>query len=94
MHLGTLEIVVVVILLVILYGKRLPEITRIIGRSITTFKKTINKVKEEVQKEIDGNPKESSKSCQSNSVSETRVIQKEANRLETLTDNNKHDLAG
>jgi len=81
MHLGTPEIVVVVILLVILYGKRLPEITRIIGRSITAFKKSINTVKEEVQKEIDGDSKESSKSGRSNSVSET------------LTDN-KHDLAG
>lgn len=94
MHLGTLEIVVVVVLLIVLYGKRLPEITRIIGRSITTFKKTINEVKEEVQKEIDGNSKESSKNCRSNSVSETRVIQKEADRLEKLADNNKHDLAG
>lgn len=96
MHLGTAEIIVVIVLLVVLYGKRLPETMRIIGRGINTFKKSINEIKEEVHQEIDNDLKLSSNvkpKHKSDSISESRTTGLNENQSETPIDN-KHNLAG
>jgi len=43
---GPLELVVILAVLVLVFGKRLPDIARSVGRSLTEFKKGINEAKE------------------------------------------------
>jgi sec-independent protein translocase protein TatA len=43
---GPLELIVILAVLVLVFGKRLPDIARSVGRSLTEFKKGINEAKE------------------------------------------------
>jgi sec-independent protein translocase protein TatA len=47
---GWPEIVIVGILGVLLFGKRLPDVARYVGQSLTQFRKGISEVKDEVIK--------------------------------------------
>ncbi|MDI6789019.1 MAG: twin-arginine translocase TatA/TatE family subunit [Planctomycetota bacterium] len=53
MNIGPLEIVLIVILALILYGKRLPEITKALGKGYGEFKKSIDSVKREIQEQVE-----------------------------------------
>lgn len=50
MNLGSFEIIVIVVLALLLYGRRLPEITRAVGKGYKSFKKEVDGVKEELNK--------------------------------------------
>ncbi|MCJ7676030.1 MAG: twin-arginine translocase TatA/TatE family subunit [Sedimentisphaerales bacterium] len=43
---GPLELSVILAVLVLVFGKRLPDIARSVGRSLTEFKKGINEAKD------------------------------------------------
>ena len=43
---GPLEMVIILVVALVLFGRRLPEIARNIGKSLTEFKKGINEAKE------------------------------------------------
>ena len=52
---GPLEIIVILVVALLLFGRRLPEIARNIGKSLTEFKKGINEAKEakdDVEKDV------------------------------------------
>jgi len=54
---GPLEWIVIAIVAVLLFGRRLPEIARNIGKSLTEFKKGIKEAKD-AKEEVNGEVKE------------------------------------
>ena len=50
---GPLELIIILIIAVLLFGRRLPEIARGVGKSLTEFKKGVKEAKNEVTKEVD-----------------------------------------
>jgi sec-independent protein translocase protein TatA len=52
---GPLELIIILIVAVLIFGKRLPEIARGLGKSLTEFKKGIHEgkeIKEDLQKDV------------------------------------------
>lgn len=50
---GPLELIVILAVLVLLFGRKLPEIARSVGKSFTEFKRGINEAKETKDEIID-----------------------------------------
>ncbi len=52
---GPVEIIVILVVALLLFGRRLPEIARNIGKSLTEFKKGVNEakeVKDDIEKDV------------------------------------------
>jgi sec-independent protein translocase protein TatA len=56
--LGPTELIVIGVLAVLLFGNRLPGIAKSLGRSITEFKKGVNDISDDANKEIGNGKKE------------------------------------
>jgi len=52
MNIGTPEIIVIAILALMLYGKRLPEIMRAVGKGFREFKNSMSGVEESLKREV------------------------------------------
>ena len=50
---GGWEWIVILIVAVLIFGRRLPEIARGVGKSLTEFKKGVNEAKNEVESEVE-----------------------------------------
>ena len=64
---GPLEMVFILGVMVLLFGRRLPEIARNIGKSLTEFKKGIKDTGDEFNKTIDEADKEADREVKSSS---------------------------
>jgi len=49
MSIGTWEWIAILVVLLLLFGSRLPNVMRSLGKSVTEFKKGMNEIDEEVK---------------------------------------------
>ena len=48
---GWAELLILMVIVLLLFGKRVPDVMRSLGRSIVEFKKGVKQVEEDVEKE-------------------------------------------
>ncbi|MCD4657575.1 MAG: twin-arginine translocase TatA/TatE family subunit [Planctomycetes bacterium] len=51
---GPLEIIIVLVILILLFGKRLPEVGKSLGKGFVEFKKGVKGIEREVKVDVDG----------------------------------------
>ena len=49
---GQYEMIIVLVIAVLLFGKRLPEVGRSLGKSITEFKKGVHGIQDEIEESV------------------------------------------
>ncbi len=52
-NLGTTEVIVILVLALLLFGRRLPEVGRSLGRGIVEFKKGVKGIEDDIRDDMD-----------------------------------------
>ena len=50
---GSTELIIILVIALLIFGKRLPDLARSVGKSLTEFKKGINEAKESTDDVVD-----------------------------------------
>jgi sec-independent protein translocase protein TatA len=50
---GNWELIIILVIALLIFGKRLPELARSVGKSLTEFKKGMNEAKESTDEVVD-----------------------------------------
>jgi sec-independent protein translocase protein TatA len=61
--LGTQELIIIGVIMLILFGRRLPEVGRSLGQGIVEFKKGLKDVTDDIKHEVDNADKKPSESA-------------------------------
>jgi TatA/E family protein of Tat protein translocase len=59
---GWPEMLVILVIALLIFGKRLPEVARSLGRSLNEFKKGMNETKDDIDKKMSSEDKDQSTS--------------------------------
>jgi TatA/E family protein of Tat protein translocase len=59
---GWPEMLVILVIALLIFGKRLPEVARSLGRSLNEFKKGMNETKDDIEKKMSSEDKDQSTS--------------------------------
>jgi sec-independent protein translocase protein TatA len=64
---GPLELTAILVVAVLLFGRRLPEIARGMGKSLTEFKKGLKETKDDIEKPADSSEEQPKETTQQDS---------------------------
>ena len=89
---GPTELILIAIAALLLFGRRLPEVARSLGRSVVEFKKGLKGVEQEIKDEIDRaenepEPKQIDQKAESAPAAQTEAAKAEAKAEARAPDN-------